>query len=81
MRAVQKVTFGELLTKRAMRKNVLYTKNMCMLKLLFTIVIAGIEALVPGNKCSYACVNEVCHLCAQPCFDTFHQLFINVEAL
>jgi hypothetical protein len=27
MRAIWKVTSGELLTKQAMRKNVLYTKN------------------------------------------------------
>jgi hypothetical protein len=81
MRAVRKVTFSELLTNQAMRKKIiykLYTKNMSVLKLLLTIVTAGIEALVvPGNKCLYACVNEVCHLH----FDNFHQLLINLEEL
>jgi hypothetical protein len=33
MRAIQKITSGELLTKQSMRKNVLYTKNMYILKL------------------------------------------------
>jgi hypothetical protein len=38
-------------------------------------------ALVSRNKLLYACVREVCRLCAQPRFDTFHQLLIIVEAL
>jgi hypothetical protein len=64
------------------RKNILYTKNMYVLKLLLNIVTAGIEALVAsGNKFLYACVKEICHLWAQLHFDTFHQLLIIVEAL
>jgi hypothetical protein len=47
-------------------------KNMCILKLLLNIATAGIQ--VP------ACLKEVCHLRAQPHFDTFHQLII-VEVL
>jgi hypothetical protein len=54
---------GELLTKQAMRKKLLYTKNMYILKLLLSIVTAGIEALVmPANKILYACVKEICCL-------------------
>jgi hypothetical protein len=47
-RAVWKVTSSELLTKQEMRKNVLYTKNTYILKLLLNIVTATIEALVLG---------------------------------
>jgi hypothetical protein len=57
-RAVRKVTSSELLRKLAMRKNVLYTKNIYILKLLLNVVTAGIEALVSGNKFSYAYVKE-----------------------
>jgi hypothetical protein len=40
-----------------MRKNVLYTKNTYVLRLLLSVVTAGIEALVvSGNKFSCACV-------------------------
>jgi hypothetical protein len=40
------------------------------------------EALVASeNKFLYACVKEVCCMWAQPCFDTFHQFLITVEAL
>jgi hypothetical protein len=40
---------------------------MYILKLLFNIVTAGIEArIVSGNKFIYACVKEVCCLRAQP---------------
>jgi hypothetical protein len=61
--AIQKVTSGKLLTKQAIRKKVLYTKNMYILKLLLNIVTATIEALVvSGNKSLYACVKEVCRL-------------------
>jgi hypothetical protein len=71
-----------VLTKQEMRKiNLLYTKNMYILKLLLNIVSAGIEALVIlVTKFLYACVEEVCHLSAQLHFDTFHQHII-VEAL
>jgi hypothetical protein len=52
--------------------------------LLLNAVIAGIETLVvSGKKSFHACVKEVliCCLWAQPCFDSFHQLLIIVEAL
>jgi hypothetical protein len=64
MRAIWKVTSGELLMKQAMRKKILlYTTNMYILKLPLNIVTAGIEALVvTGSKFLYACVKEVCCL-------------------
>jgi hypothetical protein len=44
-------------------KNYYMQKNTYMLKLLLSVVTAGIEALiVSGNKFLYACVKEVCHL-------------------
>jgi hypothetical protein len=50
---------------------------MYLLKLLLNTVTAGTEALVvSGNKFLYACVKEICHLWAQPHFDSFHQLII-----
>jgi hypothetical protein len=55
-------TSYELLTKQEMRKNFLYTKNICILKLILNVVTAGIEALVSGNKFLYACVKEICRL-------------------
>jgi hypothetical protein len=61
-RAIRKVTSGELLTKQAMRKNVIIYRNMYILKLLLNVVTAGIDALVSENKVLYACVKEVCHL-------------------
>jgi hypothetical protein len=62
-RAIRKVTSGELLSKQAMRKKLLYTKNTYIRKLLLNIVTAGIEALVVlGNEFLYACVKEVCRL-------------------
>jgi hypothetical protein len=46
-----------------MRKNVLNTKNMYILKLLVNVVTAGIEELIVlGNKFLYACIKEVFHL-------------------
>jgi hypothetical protein len=52
MRAIRKLTSGELLTKQA-EKN--YTKNVYVLKLLLNVVTARIEALVvSGNKLLYA---------------------------
>jgi hypothetical protein len=60
MSAIRKVTSGELFIKQAIRKKILYTKNMYILMLLLNTVIAGIEALVSGNKFLYACVKEVC---------------------
>jgi hypothetical protein len=82
MRAIWKVTSGELL-KKAMRKNILlYTKNKYILKLLLIIVTASIEApVISGNKFLYACVKEVCRHRAQPHSDTFHQLLIIVEPI
>jgi hypothetical protein len=62
MRAIQKVTSGELLTKQAMRKYLLYMKNAYILKLLLNVVTTRIEALVSGNKFLYAYAKEVCHL-------------------
>jgi hypothetical protein len=45
-----------------MRKKTLYTKNTYILKLLLSIVTAGIETLVAsGNKFFYAFVREICH--------------------
>jgi hypothetical protein len=81
MRTTQKVTSNELLTKQAMRrKHLLCTKITYILKPFLNVVTAGIEALVvSGNEFLYTCVKEVCHLWAQPCFDTFHQLLIIVE--
>jgi hypothetical protein len=55
---------------------------MYILQLLLNIITAGTETLVvSGNRLLYACVTEVCRPWAQPCFDTFHQLLITVEAL
>jgi hypothetical protein len=51
MRAIQKVTSGELLTKQAMRKKCIIYKKCVLVKLLLIVVTAGIEALVVlGNK-------------------------------
>jgi hypothetical protein len=64
------------------KKNVLYTKNTHIFKLLINIVTAEIEALIiSGNKVLYACVKEVCCLWALQCFGTFRQLLIFVEVL
>jgi hypothetical protein len=68
--------FQWIINKRSMRKKLLYTKNTCILNLVTT----GTEALVSGNKFSYAFVREICRLWAQPRFDAFHELII-VEAL
>jgi hypothetical protein len=63
MRAIWKVTSGELLTKQAMRKKILYTKNMYILKLLLNVITTGIEApVMSGYKFLYACVKKVCCL-------------------
>jgi hypothetical protein len=59
----------------------LYTKNTHIPKLLLNLVAVGIETLVWGNKFLYVCVREVCHLWAELCFDTYHQLLIIVEPL
>jgi hypothetical protein len=68
--------------KQAMKKEIIIyqKKYMYILKLLLNTVTARSEALVSGNKFLYACVKEVCHLWAQPHFDSFHQLIIT-EAL
>jgi hypothetical protein len=80
LRAIRKVTSGELLTKQAMRKKMYYVqKNTYILKLLLNVVTPRIEALASRCKLLYACVKEVCCLWAQPRFDTFHQLLIIVE--
>jgi hypothetical protein len=61
MRAVQKVTSGEL-TKQAMREKIIIYKKYIH-KLLLNIVTARIEALViSGSKFLYASVKEACHL-------------------
>jgi hypothetical protein len=58
---IRKVSSGELLTKQAMRKELLYIKNTYILKLLLNVVTIGSELLVEsGNKFLYACVKEVC---------------------
>jgi hypothetical protein len=63
MRALPKVTSGELLTKQAMRKKNYYAKNTCILTLLLNPVTAGIKASVISlNKFLHACVKEVCLL-------------------
>jgi hypothetical protein len=64
---------------QTIRKKLLYTKNMYMLKLLIKAVSVGIEALLSGNKFSYACIKEVQRLWAQTRFD-IHQLVITAEA-
>jgi hypothetical protein len=56
------------------KKNLLYTKNTYILKWLLNVVTARIEAVAWRNKFLYAYVKEICHLWAQPRFDTFHQL-------
>jgi hypothetical protein len=58
-RAIWKVTSGELLTKQAMRKKIMY-----ILKLfLNAAVTTRTEApVVSGNKVLFACVKEVCRL-------------------
>jgi hypothetical protein len=62
MRAIRKVTSGELLTKQAMRKNFIIYKKYYILKLFLIVVTARIESLVLGNEFLYACVKEVCRL-------------------
>jgi hypothetical protein len=59
-----------------MRTKLCMYKNTCILKVLPYVVTAEVEALLLGNKLSYACVKEVCRLLAEPRFDTFHQLII-----
>jgi hypothetical protein len=69
-------------TSNENKKIILYTENQYILKLLLNIVTAWIEApVLSGNKFLYACVKEVCGHCAQPRFDTFHQLLIIVEPI
>jgi hypothetical protein len=81
-RAIRRITSGELLTKQTMRKILLNTKNMYILNLFLKVFITGIEAIVvSGNKFLYACVKEVCLLCAQPRFDAFRQNLFIVEVL
>jgi hypothetical protein len=62
VRDILKVTSGELLPKQAARKrNLIYTKNTYILKLLLHVVSARTEALVIlGSKFLCACVKEVC---------------------
>jgi hypothetical protein len=56
IRTIWKVTSSEPLTKQAMReKKVLYTRNTYILKLLLSVVNAGIVALT-------SCVKEACCL-------------------
>jgi hypothetical protein len=55
---------------------------MYILQLLLNVVIANTEVIVTsGNKFLYACVKQVCHLWAQPHFNTVHQLLIIAEGL
>lgn len=60
MRAIWQVIFDELLTKRKNKKKNLYTKNTYsyVLRLLLSIVTAGIEALASGNEFSCAYVKS-----------------------
>jgi hypothetical protein len=61
--AMWKVNSAELLTEQAMRKKMLYTKNMYILMLLLNIVTIRNEAhVIQGNKFLYACVKAACHL-------------------
>jgi hypothetical protein len=63
MSSIQKVACGELLTKQAMRKSVLYMKNTYMLNLLLNVVTTGIEAhVILENKFLCASVKKVCSL-------------------
>jgi hypothetical protein len=83
-RLFRKVTSGELLTKEAMRKRILYTKNtyIRVLKILLNVVTDGTELpVVSGNKFLYTCAKQVYRLLAQPRSHTFHQLLIIVEVL
>jgi hypothetical protein len=62
-RAIWTVTSGELLTKQAMKKKLLYTKITYIVKFLLNVVTARTEALaISGNTFLYTCVKEVCHL-------------------
>jgi hypothetical protein len=62
-RAIWKVTSSELITKQAMRKEIINIKNTCILKVLFSVITIRIEALVvPEHEFLYTCVNEVCRL-------------------
>jgi hypothetical protein len=62
MWAIRKVTSDGLLTGNK-KKELLYTKNTHMFKLLINIVAAKIEALIiSGNKFLYAC--ELSHVLA-----------------
>jgi hypothetical protein len=59
MRAIWKVTSGELLTKQ----KCYIQRKKYILKVCLNVVTAGTEALVvSGNKFLYACVTEVCCL-------------------
>jgi hypothetical protein len=62
MRAIQKVTSVELLTKQAMRKKSLYTKNTYIHKLLNIVTVGIEELLVMENKFLYIYVKEICRL-------------------
>jgi hypothetical protein len=64
MRAIWKVTSGELLTKQATRIFFYYIqKTQYIFKLLLFMVTARIEALaISGNMFLYARVKEVCCL-------------------
>jgi hypothetical protein len=60
--AIRKVTSGELLTKQAVRKKLLYRRNKYILKILLIVITARIEALVLGNTFLYAHATEIFHL-------------------
>jgi hypothetical protein len=62
--AIQKVTANEPLAKQVITKEVLPVyKNTYILKLLFSIVTAGVEAFVIlGNIFLYTYAKEACHL-------------------
>jgi hypothetical protein len=57
MRDIRNVTSGELLTKQAMKKNIMY-KNTYKLKLLLNKVTAVTEALVVSGNKFFVCLYQ-----------------------
>jgi hypothetical protein len=82
MRAIWKVTSGELLTKQAMREKIIIYKKIHTYLSYFSTqsrselrhLYRGISFCMPVSKKSAACELKAC-------FDTFHQLLIIAEVL
>jgi hypothetical protein len=63
MRAIQKVTSGELLLKQSMREKSIIVYNIYSIYMLKLLLNARIEGLiVVGNKFLYASVKEICYM-------------------